>query len=80
MRPPICRICDKTLEEKDDGGLIYFKKRQSDVEWEKRMEEIRGVGHPPYAEWFCKKHFKKANELRHLPIDEALKNLMLEGT
>ncbi len=50
MRPPICRICDKKLIDKDDGGLIYFKKRPSDIEWEKKMEEIRGVGHPPYAE------------------------------
>ena len=50
MRPPICRICDKRLATMDDGGLIYFKKRQSDIEWKKRMEEIGGVGHPPYAE------------------------------
>ena len=47
MRPPICRICEKKLEEVNDGGLIYFKKRQSDIEWEKRMEEIGGVGNPP---------------------------------
>ena len=78
MKPPICRICDKELAEKDDGGLIYFKKRQSDMVWEKRMEEIEGVGHPPYAEWFCKMHYKKANELKHLFIDKALKNLVIE--
>ena len=79
MRPPICRIWDKELAEKDDGGLIYFKKRQSDIEWEKRMEKIGGTGHPPYAEWFCKKHYQKANELKHLTIDEAFKNLAIEG-
>lgn len=78
MRPPICRICDKRLATMDDGGLIYFKKRQSDIEWEKRMEEIGGVGHPPYAEWFCKKHYSKANELKYLPIDQALKVLTSE--
>ncbi|MFW9942502.1 MAG: hypothetical protein ACFFFT_15795 [Candidatus Thorarchaeota archaeon] len=78
MRPPICRVCDKELAEKNDGGLVYFKKRQSDIEWEKKMEEIGGTGHPPYAEWFCKKHYKKANELKHLPIDEAFKKLAIE--
>ncbi|MFX0106033.1 MAG: hypothetical protein ACFE75_11145 [Candidatus Hodarchaeota archaeon] len=75
IKPPICRICDKKLEDIDDCGLIYFKKRQSDIEWEKRMEEIGGVAHPPYAEWFCKKHYEKANELKHLSIDEALRIL-----
>jgi hypothetical protein len=75
MKPPICRICDKTLEGADDGGLIYFKKRPSDIEWEKRMEEIRGVGHPPNAEWFCSRHYNKANELKSLTIDQALKKL-----
>ncbi len=79
MKPPICRVCDKELGEKDDGGLVYFKKRQSDKDWEKRMEEIKGVGHPPYAEWFCKQHFKKAKELKHLHIDKALKKLVIEG-
>ncbi|MFX0136104.1 MAG: hypothetical protein ACFFDN_20860 [Candidatus Hodarchaeota archaeon] len=72
MRPPICKICDKKLAEINDGGLVYFKKRQTDIDWEKRMEEIGGVGHPPYAEWFCKKHYGKAIELKHLPLDEAL--------
>ena len=80
MKPPICRICDKKLADMDDGGLIYFKKRPSDIEWEKRMEEIGGVGHPPYADWFCKKHYEKAMELKHLPINEALKILRSEGT
>lgn len=75
MKPPICRICDKSLEGNDDGGLIYFKKRPSDIEWEKRMEEIGGVGHPPNAEWFCKKHYDKAKELKEMTIDKALKIL-----
>ena len=78
MRPPICRICDKKLAEVNDGGLIYFKKRSSDREWEKRMEEIGGVGHPPYAEWFCKKHYEQANKLKSLSIDDALKILIPE--
>ncbi|MFX1380124.1 MAG: hypothetical protein ACFFA4_13640 [Promethearchaeota archaeon] len=77
MKPPICIICDKELVEKNGVGLIYFKKRPSDIEWEKRMEEIGGVGHPPNAEWFCKTHYDKANELKHLTIDKALKILRI---
>ena len=80
MRPPIFGICDKELEENDDGGLIYFKKRPSDIEWEKKMEKIGGVGHPPYAEWFCKKHYEIASKWKHLPIDEALKLIRSEST
>ncbi|MHA1752266.1 MAG: hypothetical protein ACTSXT_14560, partial [Candidatus Helarchaeota archaeon] len=65
MRPPICAICDKKLD-KNDGGLIYFKKRPSDIEWDKKMEEKGMVGHPPYAEWFCKKHYQIAKKLQNL--------------
>jgi hypothetical protein len=75
MKPPICIICDKKLAEKDDGGLIYFKKCRFDIKWEEKMEKIGGLGHPPYAEWFCKKHYDKANELKHLTIDKALEIL-----
>jgi len=71
MRPPICRICDKNLET-DEGGLIYFKKRPSDIEWDVRIEKIGGVGHPPYADWFCNKHYNEAYELKHFPIDKAM--------
>ncbi len=80
MRPPICRICDKKLADLNGGGLICFKKSLSDIEWEKKMEEIGGVGHPPYAEWFCKKHYNKAYELKHLLIVEAIKILRFERT
>lgn len=80
MRPPICCICDKKLVDLDEGGLIYFKKRLSDKEWERKMKEIGGVGHPPYAEWFCKKHYEKANKFSHLTIDVALKILSSETT
>ena len=79
MIPPICLICDRELGDLDEGGLIYFRKRLSDIEWEKKMKEIGGVGHPPYAEWFCKKHYKKANELNHLTIDIALNILSSEA-
>ena len=74
MKPPVCCICDKKLDFPDEGGLIYFKKRSSDKIWDKKMEENDMVGHPPYAEWFCKDHFEKANKLKDLPIDKALNN------
>jgi hypothetical protein len=71
MRPPICAICES--EFFDEGGLVYFKKRSSDREWDKRMEEEGMVGHPPYAEWFCEKHYEEAESLRDMTIDEAMK-------
>ena len=74
MKPPICIICDKRIPQ-EEGGVIYFKKRKSDVEWVKRMERTGSVGHPPYAEWFCKKHFKAAKELEELTITEAMQIL-----
>lgn len=74
MRPPVCDICDKDLTA-DEGGLVYFKKRPSDMEWEKRMKETNMVGHPPYAAWFCGEHYDRARELSHLPIDEAMRTI-----
>jgi hypothetical protein len=75
MRPPICRICGKKLADIKNCGLIYFKKRPSDKEWDRRMEKSGMVGHPPYADWFCCEHYRKVNELEHLTIDKALKNV-----
>ncbi len=74
MKPPICHICDKYLDE-NEGGLIYFFMRPSDIEWRKRMKEKQMVGHPPYAAWFCGEHYPRAKELSHLPIDEAMKKM-----
>ena len=75
MKPPVCCICDKRLDYPDEGGLIYFKKRGSDKEWVERMEKEGMVGHPPFAEWFCASHYKKALELKDLTIDKAMKQL-----
>ncbi|MHA1145108.1 MAG: hypothetical protein ACTSRW_10255 [Candidatus Helarchaeota archaeon] len=75
MKPPICCICDKDFRNSDEGGLIYFKRRPSDEEWERMMEEKGMVGHPPYACWFCGQHFERAKSLEHLTIDEAMKIL-----
>ncbi len=76
MRPPICDICDNDFDfTKGDCGLIYFCKRQSDIEWDKKMEEPGMVGHPPYARWFCPEHYKKARELGNLTVDKAMTKL-----
>lgn len=73
MKPPFCAICHKRFElTEDEGGLIYFKKRQSDIDWDKRMKETGAKGHPPYASWFCREHYEKAAELQHLTIDQAM--------
>ena len=63
MKPPICIICDTRFTPSDEGDVIYFKKTKWDIEWEEEMERKGSVGHPPYAEWFCEKHFKAAKEL-----------------
>jgi len=73
MKPPICCICDKRLDP-DEGGLIYFKKRPL-YKTILHKEENGMVGHPPYAEWFCRDHYSKAKELEDLPIDKAMKVL-----
>ncbi len=72
MRPPECGICHDDMMDDDEGGLVYFKERPSDIEWDKKMEKKGMDGHPPYCDWFCKKHIKKARELKHLPINEAM--------
>ena len=72
MKPPICYICNKNLEYPNEGGLVYFKKRPSDKDWDKKMEENGMNGHPPYAEWFYGDHYAKAKELKNLTIEKAL--------
>ncbi len=73
MRPPMCTICDLDFDlDEDNCGIIYFKKRKSDIEWDKKMQAGDMIGHPPYAKWFCKQHFLKAKELADCSVDEAL--------
>ncbi|MFO8019672.1 MAG: hypothetical protein R6U96_13685 [Promethearchaeia archaeon] len=79
MKPPICRICQKRLKDMENGGLIHFKKRPTDIEWEKEMKREGKIGHPPYADWFCEKHYDAAYQYKHLPIHEALKKLKEEN-
>jgi len=74
MKPPICHICREPLDE-NSGGLVYFKKTESDLEWERRMSEPGMVGHPPYATWFCGKHYSMADEYRELTLPEAVERI-----
>ena len=68
---------DLTIESSSRKFPLYsFEKRPSDIEWVKKTEKIEGfVGHPPYIDWFCSKHYDKANELKNLTIDKAMKIL-----
>ena len=74
MKPPICYICDKRFKD-DEGGLIWFGKRKSDIEWQERMERNKSIGHPPWAAWFCGDHYEEAKKLNDLTIDKALQKL-----
>jgi len=77
MKPPICAICDMDFDlTAENCGLIYFKKRQSDHEWSKKMAEKGMVGHPPYVRWFCPNHYKKARELENLTVDQAMPEII----
>jgi hypothetical protein len=77
MMPPVCTICGKQFDPAgDDCGLVYFSLRESDIEWDRKMEETHMVGHPPYAAWFCADHFKGALDNETLTIDEAMPKIM----
>lgn len=75
MKPPICAICYKEFIDSDEGGLVYFKKRKRDKKWVQLMREEGLVGHPPFAEWFCEKHYDAAVELKNMTITEAMEIL-----
>ncbi|MHA1803926.1 MAG: hypothetical protein ACTSU4_05270 [Promethearchaeota archaeon] len=75
MRPPICAVCGERFDPAGKGGLVYFVMRKSDEEWRKRMKKIHSVGHPPWAEWFCAKHYPIAVKYNTLTIDEAWKRM-----
>jgi nitrate/TMAO reductase-like tetraheme cytochrome c subunit len=76
MMPPECIICHKKVEPfSKKEGLIHFAKRESDLQWDKEMEVSGNTGHPPYAAWFCKKHYKKALFVRNEFIDCAINKI-----
>ncbi len=69
MMPPYCSICMDMCEM---DGLVSFKRRPSDEEWDRMSEQEGFVGHPPYLAWFCPKHIDAARKLTHLTLDEAM--------
>ena len=71
MKPPECHICGR----EDECEIISFKKQPSDIDWERRMKEIGGVGHPPWQEWFCIDHAGIAKDFSHLPRPTAMKKI-----
>lgn len=73
MRPPICALCDQ--DALDGGDIIDFKKGPSDLEWDRKAERGDWIGHPPYADWFCKDHIAAAREVAHLSLPEAMRIL-----
>ena len=78
MKPPICTVCGTRIPyeliDKQGQGLVEFKKRPGDIEWDKNHKPE----HPPYAEWFCEAHWPRAMELRGEPIHVALDVLKRE--
>ncbi len=74
MMPPICCICQADIED-DEGDLITFAQRPSDIEWDEKMERTGMAGHPPYMRWFCPEHLPAAQALKHLTVDKAMAQL-----
>lgn len=72
MMPPMCEICEKDFDPDKEGALVYFKKTEESLAFERRAEEQGIVGHPPNAAWFCGDHIEVGKRLIHLPLDEAL--------
>ncbi|TXT59144.1 MAG: hypothetical protein BAJALOKI3v1_1120009 [Promethearchaeota archaeon] len=76
MRPPICAICGKRGSGLDDEiKLVSFAMRKGDKKFAKKLEDPGFVGHPPWKEWFCEKHYEEAQKLSDLTIDKAMKEL-----
>ncbi|MCY3412470.1 MAG: hypothetical protein INQ03_12605 [Candidatus Heimdallarchaeota archaeon] len=75
MKPPECIICDKQFSPTKGGDLLYFTPTPDEKKEMERWDRDGLVGHPLNAEWFCKKHLKKAKQYLHLSISEALNTL-----
>ncbi|MBY8999564.1 MAG: hypothetical protein KGD64_01490 [Candidatus Heimdallarchaeota archaeon] len=72
MKPPVCVICSRRFSPQEEGGVVNFAKRKGDIEWEKK--DI--VEHPPYADWFCGRHFSYAENLSGLTINKAMEKII----
>ena len=78
MKPPICDICDKRIVDMENAGLVYFQKTKADKEWDKKCEKEGFIGHPPYAEWFCRNHYLIAKKYSTLPLRAAIVSIQRE--
>ncbi len=74
VKPPICAICGERFGP-EEGGLVAFAMRPSDLEWRERMEATGAKGHPPWMVWFCGAHVEAARLLRDLTADAAFARL-----
>ncbi len=78
MKPPICKICDRDFVASiSEGGLVYFKLTEADIQYNKRFEQLGFVGHPAGQAWFCRDHYKMAKKLSGLSKGEELKKFNL---
>lgn len=77
MMPPICGLCGNDFRHdlENEGGLIYFAKTASDLEWHKRAAQPGFTGHPPEAVWFCGEHYADAKKLTSLTKPEAMQKM-----
>lgn len=74
MRPPICAVCERAVD--DDGGLVQFVSRATDLAWRERAKQPGFVGHPPDTDWFCADHIELARQMAATTtIDVALKTM-----
>lgn len=62
MRPPVCAVCERMLDE-PAAGLVRFQPTDESRAWRERAERDGFVGHPPDEGWFCATHVDRAREL-----------------
>ncbi len=68
MKSPICEICNNRLQNtQEPAGLVWFDDYQP--------LPGKKLGHPAGLGWFCSEHYLAAEQLSHLKMSEALKEL-----
>ncbi|HEY8482555.1 MAG TPA: hypothetical protein VIL71_22270 [Spirillospora sp.] len=78
MRPPVCAICDRRLQDGhpfEKFELVRFGLDDHDEELLKAREHMGWAGHPEWSEWFCDEHAPLGEELSHLHWREARERL-----
>lgn len=76
MMPPICEICEKEFDPDQEGALLYFKKTEKGIEFDRKVE-LGMVGHPPYAAWFCGEHVEEARKHTGFTLEQAMARMSL---